>query len=89
MAEHNPRTELMATQQSLLEEYEHQLNKEIEENVAILSNLSQCEQVEEWLPHHKIQKAIKREKENASKLVALQTLNKELLLRNNNGNLEH
>ena len=47
MAEYDPRQELMATQQSLLEEYEHELNREIEENVAILSHLSQCEQVGE------------------------------------------
>ena len=43
MAEYDPRAELMVTQQSLLKKYECQLNKEIEENVAILSHLSQCE----------------------------------------------
>ena len=66
MAEYNPGAELMATQQSLLNGYECQLNKEIEENVAILSHLSQCEQVGEWVPHQEIQQALKREKKNAS-----------------------
>ena len=47
MAEYDPRQELMAIQQSLLKEYEHQFNKKIEENVAILSHLLQCEQVVE------------------------------------------
>ena len=47
MAEYDQRAELMATQQSLLEEYKYQLNEEIEENVAILSHLSQHEQVGE------------------------------------------
>ena len=61
----------MATQQSLLEEYEHELNREIEENVAILSHLSQCEQVGEQVPHQEIQQALEREKKNASKFVAL------------------
>ena len=79
MAEYEARAELMATQQSLLEEYEHELNREIEENVAILSHLSQCEQVGEWVPHQEIQQALEREKKNASKLVALQNLNDELL----------
>ena len=37
----------MATQQSLPEEYEHKLNREIEENVAILSHLLQHKQVGE------------------------------------------
>ena len=69
----------MATQQSLLEEYEHQLNKEIEENVAILSHLFQHEQVGEWVPHQEIQHYLKREEKSASKLVALQNLNEELL----------
>ena len=79
MAEYNPRAELMATQQNLLKEYEHQLNKEIEENVAILSYFSQCEQVGEQVPCQEIQKALEREKKNASKMVALQNLNEELL----------
>ena len=79
MAEYDPRAELMATQQSLLEEYKHQLNKEMEENVAILSCLSQCEQVGEQMPQQEIQQAVEREKKNASKLVALQELNEELL----------
>ena len=79
MAEYDPRGELMATQQSLLEEYEHEVNREIEENVAILSCLLQCEQVWEWVPHQEIQQALEREKKNASKLVALQNLNEELL----------
>ena len=69
----------MATQQSLLEEYECQINKEIEENVAILSHLSQHEQVGEWVLHQEIQQVLEREKKNASKLVALQNLNEELL----------
>ena len=47
MAEYDQRAELMATQQSLLEEYKYQLNEEIEENVAILSHLSQHGQVGE------------------------------------------
>ena len=64
----------MATQQSLLKEYECELNREIEENVAILSHLLQCEQVGEWVPHQEIQQALEREKKNASKLVALQEL---------------
>ena len=79
MAEYNPRAELMATQQSLLEEYKHQLNKEIEENVAILSCLSQCQQVGEWVPCQEIQQGPWKGEENASKLVALQNLNEELL----------
>ena len=62
MAEYDPRQELMATQQSLLEEYEHELNREIEENVAILSCLSQSKQVGEWVPHQEIQQALEREK---------------------------
>ena len=69
----------MPTQQSLLEEYEHQLNKEKEKNVAILNCLSQCEQAGESVPHQEIQQALEREKKNASKLVALQNLNKDLL----------
>ena len=79
MAEYHPRAELMVTQQSLLKEYECKLNKEIEENVEILSCLSQHEQVAEWVPHQQIQQALKREKKNASKLVAFQNLNEELL----------
>ena len=79
MAEYDPRAELMATQQSLLKEYEHQLNKEIEENVAILSCLLQYEQVREQVPWQKLQQALKREKKNTSKLVAMQKLNEELL----------
>ena len=62
MAEHDPRQELMATQQNLLEEYERELNREIEENVAILSQLSQREQVGEWVPHQEIQQALERER---------------------------
>ena len=62
----------MAAQQSLLKEYEHQLNKEIEENVAILSHSSQCEQAGEQVPYQEIQQALEREKKNASKLAALQ-----------------
>ena len=50
MAEYNPRPELMAMQQSLLEDYEPQLNQEIKEIVAILSGLSQQEQAEEQVP---------------------------------------
>ena len=68
----------MATQQSLLKEYECELNREIEENVAIISHLSQHEQVGEQVPHQEIQQALEREKKNASKLVALQGLNEEL-----------
>ena len=83
MAEHDPRQELMATQQNFLEEDECELNREIEENVAILSQLSQWEQVGEWVPHQQIQQALEREREregkNASKLVALQEFNEELL----------
>ena len=60
MAEYDPRAELMATQQSILEE--HELNREIELNVAILSCLLQCEQVGEWVPHQEIQQALEREK---------------------------
>ena len=79
MAEHDPRQELMTTQQSLLEEYEHELNREIEENVAILSQLSQWEQVGEWVPYQEIQQALERKRKIASKLLALQELNEELL----------
>ena len=79
MAEYDPRAEFKATQQSLLKEYKHQLNKEIEENVTILSHLSQCEQIGELVLHHEIQQALVREKKNASKLVELQNLNEELL----------
>ena len=64
MAEYDPRQELMATQQSLLKEYECELNREIEENVAILSCLSQHEQVGEWVPHQEIQQVLEREKKN-------------------------
>ena len=38
MPEYDPRAELMGTQQSLLKEYECEFNREIEENVAILSH---------------------------------------------------
>ena len=79
MAEYDLRAELMATQHSLLKEYECKLNKEIEENVTILSHLSQHGQVGEWVTHQEIQQALKRQKKNASKLVALQNLNEELL----------
>ena len=79
ISEYNPRAELIATQESLLEEYEHQLNKEIEENEAIFRHLSQCEQVGEQVPHQEIQQTLEREKKNTSKLVALQNLNEELL----------
>ena len=79
MVKYDPRQELMAMQQILLKEYEHQLNKEIEENVAILSHLLQQEQVREQVPCQEIKQAIKREKKNVSKLVALQNLNEELL----------
>ena len=47
MARYEPMLKLMATQQSLLKEYELQLSEEIEENLAILSCLSQDEQDEE------------------------------------------
>ena len=79
MMEYNPRTELMPTQQSLLGEYEHQLNKEMEGNVAILSCLSQQESVGEQVSSQEIQQVLKRKKKNASKLVALPNFNKELL----------
>ena len=39
MAEHNPRQEFIAMQQSLLKEYKCQLNEETAENVGILSHL--------------------------------------------------
>ena len=45
----------------------------------ILRCLSQWEQVGEQVPYHEIQQALKREKKNASKLVALQNFNEELL----------
>ena len=61
MAEYDPRAELMATQQSLLEEYEHELNREIEQNVAILSHLLQHKQVGEQVLHQEIQQALERE----------------------------
>ena len=79
MAEHDPRQELMATQQNLPEEYKRELNRDLEENVAILSKLSWWEQVGEWVPHQEIQQTLERERKNASKLVALQELNEELL----------
>ena len=79
MAEYDPRPELMATHQSLIEEYEHQLNQEIEENVSILSHLSQCKQAGENVPQQEIQQAPEWEKQNASKLVALKNFNEELL----------
>ena len=62
MAEYDPRQELIDTQQSLLKEYVCELNREIEENVAILSHLLQCEQVGEQVPHQEIQQALEREK---------------------------
>ena len=71
MAEYDPRPELIAMQQSLLKEYKCQLSKEIEENVALLSHLSQREQAGERVPHEQIQQALGREKQNASELVAL------------------
>ena len=43
MAEYDPRPELMALPQNLLEKYDHQFNQEIKENMAILSHLSQWE----------------------------------------------
>ena len=74
------RAVLMAIQWSLLKEYECELNRKIKEIVAILSQLSQCDQVGEQVPHQEIQQAQDREKKNASKLVALQELNEELLI---------
>ena len=47
--------------------------------MAILSHLSQHEQVGEPVPCQEIQQALKREKNNPSKLIALQKLNEELL----------
>ena len=78
MVEYNSRAELMATQQSLLKEHEHQLNKETEENVVTLSHLSQCEQLGDQVPQQEIQQGLKGEKKNTSNLVALQELNEEL-----------
>ena len=79
IAKYNPRAELIAVQQSLLEEYECQLNKEIVENVAILSHLSQREQVRGQVSCQEIQKVLGREKRNASKLVAIQNFSEELV----------
>ena len=75
MAKYDPRQELMATQQSLLEENEYQLSCEIEENMVILSHLSQHEQDGERVSWDKIQKALEHEKQNGSKLAALQKSN--------------
>ena len=58
MAEYNPRQEVMTTQQSLLEEYEHQLSCETEENMTAVSHLSQCEQEVERVPCGKVQVAV-------------------------------
>ena len=69
----------MATQQSLLKEYKCQLNKEIEHNMAILSCISQWKQAGKQVPCQEIQQTLKREKQNASKLVALKNFNEELL----------
>ena len=79
MTEYDPRPELMATQQSLFEEYEPLLNQEIEENVALLSHLSQREQTWERVPHEQIQQVLEWEKQNASKLFALKNFKEELL----------
>ena len=79
MAGYNLREKLRATQQSLLKEYECQVNKVIEENAAILSHLSQCDQVGEPVQCQGIQQALYREKKNVSKWVTLQNLNEELL----------
>ena len=62
MAKYDPRQELMATQQSLLEGYEHQLNNKIKENVAILSHLSQHEHAGKQVPHQEMQQALKGDK---------------------------
>ena len=71
MAEYVPRPELMDTQQSLHKQYEHQLSKEIEQNVAVLCHLSQRWQAGERGPHEQIPKGLEGGKQNASKLVAL------------------
>ena len=63
MAGYKSRVELKETQQSLLKEYEHQPNKEIKDNAAILSYLSQLEQVKEQVPCQEIQQALERETE--------------------------
>ena len=59
MAEYNPREELVAMQQSP-QGVECQLHKEIEENVAILCHLFQCEQVGEKVPCKAIQQTLKK-----------------------------
>ena len=69
----------MSTQQNLLEGYEWQFNKEIDKNVAILSHLSQWDQIREQVPCQEIQQVLKREKQNAPKLVCLRNFNEELL----------
>ena len=58
MAKYDPRPELIVMQQSLFEDYEHQLNQEIKENVAILSSLSQWEQARENMPCKEIQQVL-------------------------------
>ena len=58
MAKDDPRQELMVTQQSLLEEYEHQLSCKIEETIAALSCLSQHEQEGKRVPCGEVQEAI-------------------------------
>ena len=62
MAEYDPRQELMATQQSLLKEHEHQLGHEIEKNVPILNHLLQYEKEGEKMPLGEMQKTLACEK---------------------------
>ena len=80
MAKYDPWPELIAMQQSLLQEYEHQLNQEIEENMVILSCLWQSKQAGEKVPDREIQQALEREKQNASKLDALKFLMRSYLV---------
>ena len=78
MTEYDQRSELMAMHQSLLGEYECQLNKEIKKNMVILCNLSWWEQAGEHVPCREFQQVIKGEKQNAFKLLALKNFNEEV-----------
>ena len=78
MATYNPWAELMATQQSLLEEYGHQLNKVIKRMWHFgAASHNACRLEAGTIPINSTGPA--EGEENASKLFALETFNEELL----------
>ena len=78
MAEYDLRPELMSMQQSLLEEYECQLNQEIEGNMVIWATSYTGSRMEKRCHTEKSSRPF-RERKNWSKLVALKNFNEELL----------